>query len=74
MSCYQRPTGHSTPSCSHDFSQGVSPAQPEVMYAKERLGGEEFSPFINVDYFVYVSPYVTPPTSKAVIAGQSCII
>ena len=30
------------------------------IYAKERIGGEEMSPFINGDRFVYVSTDVTP--------------
>ena len=32
----------------------------KVIHAKERLGGEEISSFINGDRFVYVSPDVTP--------------
>ena len=47
----------------------------KVIYAKERLGVEEMSPFINGDRFVYVSPDVSPPLPKeAVIAGHSCRI
>ena len=40
-----------------------------------RLGGEETSPFINGDRFVYVSPDVSPPLpEEAVIAGHPCRI
>ena len=34
-----------------------------VMYAKERLGGEELSPFINGDRIVYGNSDVNPPLS-----------
>ena len=46
-----------------------------VIYAKERLGGEDLSPLINGDRFVYVSPDVSPRIPKeAVIDGHSCRI
>ena len=46
-----------------------------VMYAKERLGGEELSPFINGDRIVYVSAAVSPPLPKeTVICGHLCRI
>ena len=46
-----------------------------VMYAKERLGGEELSPFINGDRIVYVNADVNPPLPKeTVISGHHCRI
>ena len=46
-----------------------------VLYAKERVGGEEMSPFINGDRLVYVRPDVTPPLPKeTVICGFPCRI
>ena len=36
----------------------------KIIYAKERLGGEEMSPFINGDRFVYISPDVSPPSLR----------
>ena len=45
------------------------------MYAKERLGGEELSPFINGDRIVYVNAEVSPPLPKeTVICGHPCRI
>ena len=47
----------------------------KVIYVKERIGGEDMSPFINGDRFVYVSPDVTPPLLKeTVIDGHPCRI
>ena len=46
-----------------------------VLYAKERLGGEEMSPFINGDRLVYVNTDVSPPLPKeSVICGHPCRI
>ena len=45
------------------------------MYAKERLAGEELSPFINDDRIVYVNAEVSPPLLKeTVICGHPCRI
>ena len=60
-----------------DFLKGYPQLKmrSKVIYAKERIGGEEMSPFINGDRFVYVSPDVTPPLPKeTVIAGHPCRI
>ena len=47
----------------------------KVLYAKERIGGEEMSPFINGDRMVYISPNPAPPLPKeSVIAGHPCRI
>ena len=42
----------------------------KVMYAKERIGGEEMSPFINGDRLVYITP-ITPvhPYPKRLLLG-----
>ena len=46
-----------------------------VLYAKERLGGEDLSPFINGDRIVYISANVSPPLPKeSVICGHPCRI
>ena len=46
-----------------------------VMYAKERIGGEELSPFINGDRIVYITADVSPPLPKeTVICGHHCRI
>ena len=50
-------------------------ARSHVIYAKERLGGEELSPFINGDRFVYVNAAVSQPLPKeTVICGHPCRI
>ena len=47
----------------------------KVMYAKERIGGEEMSPFINGDRLVYITPNPSPPLPKeTVIGGHPCRI
>lgn len=47
----------------------------KVIYAKERIGGEEMSPFINGDRLIYVVPDVSPPLPKeTVIGGHPCRI
>ena len=47
----------------------------KVIYAKERMGGDEMSPFINGDRLVYVTPNVSPPLPKeTVISGFPCRI
>ena len=46
-----------------------------MLYAKERIGGEEMSPFINGDRLVYISPNCSPPLPKeSVIGGHPCRI
>ena len=46
-----------------------------VMYAKERIGGEELSPFINGDRIVYITADVSPLLPKeTVICGHQCRI
>ena len=46
-----------------------------VLYAKERIGGEEMSPYINGDRIVYIAPNPSPPLSKeTIIAGHPCRI
>ena len=46
-----------------------------VLYAKERLAGEELSPFINGDRIIYVTADVSPPLPKeTVICGHHCRI
>ena len=46
-----------------------------VLYAKERLSGEEISPYINGDRLLYVNADVSPPLPKeAVICGHKCRI
>ena len=45
----------------------------KVIYAKERMAGDEISPFINGDRIVYISPNMCPPLPKdVVIAGHPC--
>ena len=45
----------------------------KVIYAKERMAGDEMSPFINGDRIVYISPNVSPPLPKeTVICGSPC--
>ena len=47
----------------------------KVIYARERFGGEEMSPFINGDRHVYITPGVSPPLPKeTVICGHNCRI
>ena len=47
----------------------------KVIYAKERMGGEEMSQFINGDRLIYVNPNVSPPLPKeTVINGHPCRI
>ena len=47
----------------------------KVIYAKERMGGDEMSPFINGDRLVYVTPNVSIPIPKeTVISGFPCRI
>ena len=36
----------------------------KVLYARERIGGEEMSPFINRDRLVYIAPNATKPIPK----------
>ena len=45
-----------------DFLKGYPQLKmrSKFIYAKERIGGEEMSPFINGDRFVYVSPLPSP--------------
>ena len=46
-----------------------------VLYAKERLSGEEMSPYINGDRLLYVNADVSPPLPKeTVIGGHKCRI
>ena len=46
-----------------------------ILYAKERLNGEEISPYINGDRLLYVNADVTPPLPKeTVICGHKCRI
>ena len=46
-----------------------------VLYAKERIGGEELSPFINGDRIIYINADVSPPLPKeTVICGHHCRI
>ena len=46
-----------------------------VLYAKERIGGEELSPFINSDRIIYINADVSPPLPKeTVICGHHCRI
>ena len=46
-----------------------------VLYAKERIGGEEMSPYINGDRIVYIAPNPSPPLPKeTIIAGHPCRI
>ena len=61
----------------HNFLLGFSQLRikSRILYAKERIGGEEMSPFINGDRLVYISPNSTPPLPKeSVIGGQPCRI
>ena len=45
----------------------------KVIYAKERMAGDEMSTFINGDRIVYISPNVSPPLPKeTVICGSPC--
>ena len=45
----------------------------KVIYARERMAGDEMSPFINGDRIVYISPNVSPPLPKeTVICGSPC--
>ena len=47
----------------------------KVLYAREGIGGEEMSPFINGDRLVYIAPNSTPPLPKeTVIGGHPCRI
>ena len=47
----------------------------KVIYAKERIGGEQMSPHINGDRFIYIAPNPSPPLSKeTVIEGHPCRI
>ena len=47
----------------------------KVIYAKERMGGDQMSPFINGDRLIYVHPNVSPPLPKeTVISGHPCRI
>ena len=36
----------------------------KVLYARERIGGEEMSPFINIDRLVYIAPNAAKPIPK----------
>ena len=57
------------------FLKGYShiTVRSKVIYAKERMAGDEMSPFINGDRIVYISPNVSPPLPKeAVICGHPC--
>ena len=46
-----------------------------VLYAKERIRGEEMSPYINGDLLVYIAPNPSPPLPKeTIIAGHPCRI
>ena len=59
------------------FLKGYSHVTPRsrVLYAKERIGGEELSPFINGDRIVYINADVSPPLPKeTVICGHPCRI
>ena len=61
----------------HNFLLGFSQLciKSRILYAKERIGGEEMSPFINGDRLVYIFPNPTPPLPKeSVIGGQPCRI
>ena len=61
----------------HNFLLGFSQLRikSRILYAKERIGGEEMSPFNNGDRLVYISPNPTPPLPKeSVIDGQPCRI
>ena len=61
----------------HNFLLGFSQLRikSRILYGKERIGGEEMSPFINGDRLVYISPNPTPPLPKeSVIGGQPCRI
>ena len=47
----------------------------KIIFAKERIGGEESSPFINGDRMIYVEPHVYPPLPKeTIIDGHQCRI
>ena len=47
----------------------------KIIFAKERIGGEDLSPFINGDRMIYVEPHVYPPLHKeTIIDGQQCRI
>ena len=59
------------------FFKGYShiTTRSRVLYAKERLGGEEMSPFINGDRLLYIKPNVNPPLPlETVICGHTCRI
>ena len=59
------------------FLKGYPHVTPRsrVLYAKERIGGEELSPFINGDRIVYINADVSPPLPKeTVICGYPCRI
>ena len=47
----------------------------KVLYARERIGGEGMSPFINGDRLIYTAPNPTPPLPKeTIIRGHPCRI
>ena len=47
----------------------------KVLYARERIGGEVMSPYINGDRLVYITPNPAPPLPKeTVIGGFPCRI
>ena len=47
----------------------------KVIYAKERIGGEQMSPYINGDRLIYIAPNPSPPLPKeTVIEGHPCRI
>ena len=47
----------------------------KVIYAKERIGGEAMSQYINGDRIIYIAPNPTPPLPKeTVIEGHPCRI
>ena len=46
-----------------------------MIFAKECIGGEEITPFINGDRLIYIKPDVSPPLPKeTVIGGHPCLI
>ena len=58
-----------------NLPEGHITTRSRVLYAKERIGGEELSPFINGDRIIYINADVSPPLPKETVnCGHHCRI
>ena len=68
---YKRSASHCCQRSHIIFSSRFQTLKTKIIFAKERIGGEELSPFINGDRMIYVEPHVQRVSYTSV---TTCII